>query len=84
MSENIQKACQEIKQKFSLSGTEHHIVLLISQGHSPQEIADIRERSIETIRTQIKQIMQKMNVNRSNSIVLEVFRVANLYESGSS
>tara|TARA_R110002072_G_scaffold302967_1_gene490446 strand:- start:508 stop:756 length:249 start_codon:yes stop_codon:yes gene_type:complete len=77
MDKKIKVACDEITRIFNLSGTEKHIVMLISQGHSPKEISEIRDRSIETVRTQIKQIMHKFGVNRMNSIVLEVFRIAN-------
>lgn len=81
MNKNILKACNELAKKHSLSGTEHHIVMLIAQGCSPLEISDIRERSIETIRTQIKQVMHKVGVNRANSIALEVYRLASGMQS---
>ena len=77
MDRKVKEACDELTQELRLSSTEKHIVLLISQGHSPKEISQIRERSVETVRSQIKQIMHKFGVNRMSNIVLEVFRIAN-------
>lgn len=80
MDRKVKEACDELTQALRLSGTEKHIVLLISQGHSPKEISQIRERSVETVRSQIKQIMHKFGVNRMSNIVLEVFRIADKKE----
>lgn len=79
MQQKLNKACTELSELYGLSGTEWHIVFLISNGHSPHEIAEIRERSIETVRTQIKHIMQKVGVKRVSNLVVEVFRLAEKY-----
>jgi DNA-binding CsgD family transcriptional regulator len=71
---HIKKACDHLKEKYALTGTERHIIYLIAIGHSPQEIATIRDRSLETVRTQIKHLMHKIGVKRLNSVVIEVFR----------
>jgi len=76
MSVNIPKACDKLKQEFNLTNAEHEILLLVSKGHTPLEISEIRERSIETVRTQIKRIMQKLNVRRTHNMVLKVFHIA--------
>lgn len=76
MDKKINEACDEVAREFDLSRTEKHIVFLIAKGHSPREISEIRERSIETVRSQIKEIMHKLGVRRMNNIVIEVFRVA--------
>lgn len=75
MKQSIEEACGTLSRKHNLSRTECHILVLITRGHSPQEIADIRERSLETVRTQIKQIMQKLEVNRFSGILMAVMAV---------
>lgn len=74
MTKSIKKACDELTKKYDLSGTENHIVYLIAIGHTPKEIADIRERSLETIRTQIKNLMHKVGVQRVSNLVVEAYR----------
>lgn len=71
---HIKHACERLTKIYQLTGTEKHIAYLIAIGHSPQEIAEIRERSVETVRTQIKHLMHKLGVNRINNVVIEVFR----------
>jgi len=44
----------------------------VSEGLSPREIADARERSIETIRTQIKQIITKIGLSTSNALIAHI------------
>lgn len=74
MSKHIKQACEHLTKQYKLSGTEKHIVYLIALGHTPQEIAEIRERSLETVRTQIKNLMHKVGVTRVNNLVIEVYR----------
>lgn len=74
MAKHIKKACEHLTEIYQLTGTEKHIAYLIALGHSPKEIAEIRERSVETVRTQIKHLMHKIGVNKINNVVIEVFR----------
>lgn len=71
----LSEACDKLQDIYKLSPTEKDIIILISEGYSPYDIAKIRSRSIETIRTQIKQIMQKIGVNKLNAIVIQVFNL---------
>jgi DNA-binding CsgD family transcriptional regulator len=74
MSKHIKQACERLTKQYALSKTEKHIAYLIAMGHKPQEIAEIRERSLETVRTQIKHLMHKVGVSRVNNLVIEVYR----------
>lgn len=72
MTKSINKACDRMAIKYNLSGAERHIAYLISTGHTPKEIAEIRARSLDTVRTQIKSLMQKVGVQRVSNLVVEV------------
>jgi len=73
MDQKLAIACQKLQQENSLSETEHKIVSLLVQGLSPKDIASLRARSIETVRTQIKHILQKTCVSRMNMVVAQVY-----------
>lgn len=58
-----------MKAIFGLSNAENHIVQLLTEGHSTQEIADIRNVSPVTVKNQIKSLLSKTgNRNRSDLI----------------
>lgn len=57
---------------YSLSDSESDISLMVSKGMTPKEIAKARNRSIETIRTQIKQICIKLGVKNTNSLIAHI------------
>lgn len=61
-----------LKLLFSLSDSEAEISTLLSNGLTPKEIANKRNRSIETIRTQIKQICIKLGVKNTNSLIAHI------------
>ena len=63
---SIQKKLEAL---YQLSSTEIDIVTQLASGLSPKEIADNRCRSIETIRTQIKQVIGKVGVKSSTKLV---------------
>ena len=64
----IEQACLVAKEQHKLTKTENTIVSLIAQGYSVNEIADLRCRSIETVRTQVKSVKEKMQIPRTNLI----------------
>jgi DNA-binding CsgD family transcriptional regulator len=55
---------------FNLSPREHEVLVLISQGHSYQEIADRLNVSISTIKTHAANLFSKMDVQRRTQAVM--------------
>lgn len=66
--QTLEDACRRVQALYQLTQTENKIVQLIAEGYTLSEIADIRCRSIETIRTQVKSVKDKMQVPRTNLI----------------
>lgn len=58
-----------VQQFFALSKTETHILGLIAQGNSNNDIADHRNRSPDTIKTQISTLMRKTNSRNRTDLV---------------
>jgi len=54
---------------FTLTKTEAELIHLLSQGLKVREIAEHRDRSIETVRTQIKNILRKTNCTSQNKLL---------------
>ena len=54
---------QALMSGFGLSTAEAHIAICLGNGLSPGQIATERDSSINTIRTQIKSILKKLNAN---------------------
>ena len=54
---------------FSLTVTESEIALLLADGKTPEAIAGLRGVSVATVRTQTKQIYQKLGVTRQIELV---------------
>lgn len=57
---------------YGLSGSEVEIALMLSNGLSPNEIADQRRVRLETIRSQLKSISSKLGCRRQSQIVAVV------------
>lgn len=74
MEQKVKEVCGLLREEYGLTPTETHILFLVAMGLSLFDIASERERNIETIRTQIKQIMQKMDEDRMVGIVLKVYQ----------
>lgn len=60
---------KKLEALYQLSSTEIDIAIQLADGFSPKEIADTRNRSIETIRTQIKQVIGKVGLKSSTKLV---------------
>jgi DNA-binding CsgD family transcriptional regulator len=56
-------------QRFGLTAAEARVAAAIAQGFSPQEIAQRDERSVHTVRAQLKAAMTKTNSNRQVQLV---------------
>lgn len=54
---------------FSLSKTEVQVCILLVEGLSPADIASKRARSLDTVRTQIKQILSKTGMKRTSELI---------------
>ncbi len=55
--DTAEKAVQAL---YGLTPSEAEVLGLLMSGHSPNEVAAVRDRSVETIRQQIKALTQKM------------------------
>lgn len=66
--ENKHLACA-LQSAFSLTVTESEIALLLADGKTPEAIAGLRGVSVATVRTQTKQIYQKLGVTRQIELV---------------
>lgn len=71
-SANLQKHKQALQQRFRLTSHEADIAIRLSEGMSLREIAEITERSYQTLRTQLKNIFFKTGVTRQVDLVLIV------------
>lgn len=60
---------QRLKTLYNLSETEIDIAIKLANGDSPLKISDDRCRSIDTIRTQIKQLNAKLGLKNSNQTI---------------
>ena len=56
VSEDVLPALQE---RFELTDAEAQVAIYISKGYSPADIADMRDTSLHTVRTQIKHLLSK-------------------------
>jgi len=54
---------------YQLTGAESEICKLIAEGMETDDIADVRKNTRETVRTYIKQILQKTGVNSRSQLV---------------
>ncbi|WP_170293974.1 helix-turn-helix transcriptional regulator [Paracoccus limosus] len=63
--------------RFQLSAAEVAIATLIAEGHSTQEMADLRQTSLHTIRNQIRAVLAKMEVRDRGGVIREVMAEKN-------
>ena len=61
---------------LGLSKAEAEIAQALTSGASPQEIAELRQASLHTVRTQIKSLMRKLNASRQSEVVRAVMAVS--------
>jgi DNA-binding NarL/FixJ family response regulator len=65
------KAGQKSDEVSSLSPRETEIVSLLAQGHLYKEIADELNISLETVRTHIRRVYEKLQVNTRTEAVVK-------------
>lgn len=71
-----------IRDSFDLSGSEAEVLLEILRGRSHAEIAEIRGRSVETIRSQAKAILGKSGFARMPQLITLMNQLALFSEPG--
>ena len=71
-----------IRASFDLSGSEAEVLLEILRGRSHAEIAEIRGRSVETIRSQAKAILGKSGFARMPQLISLMNQLALFSEPG--
>jgi len=71
--ESFQDPASSEHREAQLSAREQEIVRLLAQGHLYKEIADRLDRSVETVRTHIRNIYDKLHVHSRIEAVNKVF-----------
>lgn len=69
-----QGSCQELKATFGLTKTECRILGDVLDGKSPSDTAEDSGTSIFTVRTHIRNIYRKLNVNNRGSLLRRIKR----------
>lgn len=64
-----QQLIAALKAAFLLTDAEAQIAMQLANGQKPETIAEAREVSVATIRSQIKSIYEKMGINRQGELV---------------
>ena len=71
----VEEMDEEIKKKFSLTGREKELLVLLLKGKSNKEISDLLYVSTETVKTHLQNIYRKLGVkNRMEAAVLLLSR----------
>lgn len=75
---------QALRDLFGLTAQEAAIALQLNSGMSPREIAEASSRSYETVRTQVKSILQKTGTRRQAELIALIgkLRIHNADMSG--
>lgn len=68
-------AIRAIMQHFSLTATEAEIAIQLADGLTPEEIAARRGTSIQTVRSQLKQVLSKTGSRRQVDVVALVLKL---------
>lgn len=61
---------------FGLTAGEARIAVLLSEGLTPEEAANVRQVSITTVRTQVRSILSKMDRRRLAEATIDLARIA--------
>lgn len=74
MSSRLEQSMDSLREIYSLSVAEATIAKLIAEGTGTAKIAEIRQVSIDTVRSQLRQLREKMGCHSSLEIAAKVFR----------
>jgi DNA-binding NarL/FixJ family response regulator len=72
--QSFQSAGPSVKEAENLSKREHEILFYLAKGYRYKEIADTMFISLETVRTHLRNIYQKLHVRSRSEAVLKVFQ----------
>jgi DNA-binding CsgD family transcriptional regulator len=61
--------CEVLEELYQLTHAEAELVRLISEGRSLEEVAAVRGVTINTVRSQLKQVFSKTDTNRQGELV---------------
>jgi DNA-binding CsgD family transcriptional regulator/PAS domain-containing protein len=68
-SRNVNFDSKRLQSFYQLTSTETEILELVARGHTNSEISEIRNRSQDTIKSQLKSLMQKTNSHSRTDLV---------------
>jgi DNA-binding CsgD family transcriptional regulator len=68
-SRNVHCDGERLRSFYQLSASEIEILELVAQGHTNLEISEIRNRSQDTVKTQLKTLMRKTNSQSRTELV---------------
>jgi len=74
MSSRLVQSMGSLRERYGLSTAEAMIAQLIAEGTTTVKIAEIRQVSIDTVRSQLRQLREKMGAHTSLEIAAKVFR----------
>jgi DNA-binding CsgD family transcriptional regulator len=69
LNQNIERWANRLKSSFDLSPREIECVVLLTERRDVDEIAEVMEISIETVRQYIKSMFKKMDVRKQHELV---------------
>jgi DNA-binding NarL/FixJ family response regulator len=73
LSSRLESTMNSLRDIYGLSETEVLIARLIAEGNSTRKIANMRQVSVATVRSQLRQLREKMGVCSSLEIAAKVF-----------
>jgi DNA-binding NarL/FixJ family response regulator len=65
---------KEPQTDYQLTSREKEILVLLAEGKSYKQIADVLDLAFETIRSHMKRIYSKLHVNSNTEAVLKVLK----------
>ena len=66
---------RQLRVDFDITNAEAEVVLAIARGKSPGSIAIELEKSVHTVRNQLKRAMSKLNINRQAELAAYIERL---------
>lgn len=68
--------CDRLQELYRLTGAEAAVAVSLTEGHSLAEIAAARGTSLETVRSQLKQVLAKTGTRRQGEMVSMALQLA--------
>ncbi len=64
-----EQTCDALVEAFDLTATERELLLALVKGNSPRDFAELRGRSVETARTQVRSLLAKVGVSSQIDLI---------------